>query len=175
MKKTLSVLMLSMLSLSSVSFAEEIVNTTNVAEQKDLTLKEKYKLACSNEELNQIIKKSMTYSNESSQNVTLINFDTIKYDKKTKMVNVWISYISKDEGRSTYIENLGQNYSNYGYTKMFKQFDIKNKKVKILDFINYDCSGTSIDEGRILSWDNIVPDSIDDLTLEELKSKIKTK
>lgn len=139
-----------------------------------LSADEEWGLACSKEELSELNFGEVIVSGSSASYVSASLPDTAKVDSKNKIIKVWMLYVATPEGRSGKIEDFGQNYRNYGYTKMLKVINLKKNETEILSYTNYKCNGIVLDANdQPLGRQAIVPNSIDETAIKDLRNKLK--
>jgi hypothetical protein len=135
---------------------------------------EDWGFACSKEELGNLSFGNVLFSSSSVASVSGAILDTTHVDYKNKVIKTWVLYIMTPQGRQSNIDNLGTQYNNYGYTKMLKVINLKNNTSEIMSYANYNCDGTLImSNSSRLGRDALIPGSIDDLMVKDLRKKFK--
>jgi hypothetical protein len=135
---------------------------------------EDWGLACSKEEIGNLNFGNVLISSSSVASVAGSIIDTAHVDYKNKVIKTWVLYVMTPQGRQSNIDNLGTQYNNYGYTKMLKVINLKNNTSEIMSYANYNCDGSLIvSNSSRLGRDALIPGSIDDLMVKDLRKKFK--
>ncbi len=113
-------------------------------------------------------------SSDGSTTGHFFDLETIKIDKKNKIIKVWVIRVASEKGRAKFSKFNG--FSNYGYQKMLWTVDYVNMKIKTNPSTFMDCDGSSIttllDDGK---WEELYPSSINELVVEEIIKKYNLK
>lgn len=155
-KLILSLLTLSL--ISTVSFAEPV---------------------CANYELSWIhdSRYISTGSNVTSESIIIDN-ETLKIDKKNKTIQVWAIFVSNEEGKSQRLEQWGDKYVQYGYSKYLYLINYSKKLLMIKSISEYSCNGgtlTNANNPNKADWNDIVPDSSNEAILKTIMKKYNLK
>lgn len=131
-------------------------------------------LVCSLEELKALNLGELLVSGSGSAAVASSLINTAQVDYKNKTIKVWVLYTMTPLGRQNNINSFGSDYNEYGYTKQLKFINLKNNNSEILAYANYNCNGTVIISNTApLGKDAIIPGSIDDSLVKDLRKKFK--
>ena len=117
-------------------------------------------------------------------NLSLVFFDTktAQYNKNTKTVKGWFKYMITPSGRLEYIKRArnGGYYNSYWHEDLvakilFEEFNLTNNKVRVLSVTDYDSNDNNIYsyEDDKPNWEEIVPDSVSEQILDELKKRYR--
>lgn len=169
MKKLVLLLVCSTLFLStSVLNAEE---TTEPKEQESLFPD----FVCVDSVTFSLMPKNMdaTLEADSSDAVYLTLDKAESIDKKGKTVKIWITKFVKWDNQASYVRDYGSKYEKYGYSKYLALIDTKNKKLKVLTEVDYNCDGSVIETHTNANWGNIIPGSVMDILRIQLAKKYK--
>ena len=92
-----------------------------------------------------------------------IDKKSLLYDKATGMIDFWV------------IKQV-INHKQVGLLKAKQKFDTKQHKVTTITVTAYRCNGESLgSESGNGKWNDIVPGSVDDMLVEDLKNLLKIK
>lgn len=92
-----------------------------------------------------------------------IDKKSLLYDKATGMIDVWVIHQT-------------MNHKQIGLLKVKRKFDTKQHKETIITATGFLCNGESFgSESGNGKWREIVPGSINDILVEELKNLLKIK
>jgi hypothetical protein len=131
-------------------------------------------LACSEEEIGKLSFGELIVSSSGATAVAASIVNTAQVDYKNKTIKVWVLYVMTPLGRQRNIDSLGTEYNGYGYTKQLKVITLKNNSSEIMSYANYNCDGSIIvSNTQPLGRDAIVPGSIDDTLVKDLRKKFK--
>lgn len=112
-------------------------------------------------------KQENRYINSSIQatdlSATVIDKESIIYDKKNQTIICWVIYQTISMPK-------------VGVFKLKKEFNLNNKKIRILSRDALSCNGEAIwSSNEIKEWDDISPQSADELALKSLKKYLNIK
>ncbi len=100
-----------------------------------------------------------------------LDLETIKIDKKNKIIKVWIIREVSEKGRSAYTQKI-DGFSNFGYERTLWTIDYANMRLNIETTYATNCDGSTI---MIISgdgkWDNISPSSINEAVVKKIMQK----
>jgi uncharacterized protein YxeA len=131
-------------------------------------------LSCSQEEIGRLSFGELLVSSSSAIAVAASIVNTAQVDYKNKVIKVWVLYVVTPAGRQRNIDSLGYQYNNYGYAKQLKVINLKSNTTEIVSYANYNCNGSIIVSNTApLGIDAIVPGSIDDSLVKDLRKKFK--
>jgi hypothetical protein len=119
-----------------------------------------------------------------ADNSSWVFFDTktAQYNKNTKTVKGWFKYMITPSGRLENIKRaiIGGYYNSYQFDELaavilFEEFSLTNNKYRPLIAIYYDSNGNNIYDYKYdkPNWDEIVPDSVSEQILDELKKRYR--
>lgn len=117
----------------------------------------------------------------SGQQIASSYFDTktIKIDKKNKAIDVWIIYALNVYGREFWINQSGNEYQNLGVKKLKMRFFYAENTRILLEVVNSNCNGstisTTLNPNPNPTADSIVPNSLDEILIEDIKKKYNLK
>lgn len=104
-----------------------------------------------------------------------LDLETIKIDKKNKIIKAWTIVESSEKGRAMFTKAV-DGFSNYGYIKMLRTIDYANMRFKSRPVSYTNCDGSTIvtdpDDGI---WRELVPESLDELVTKEIMEKYNLK
>lgn len=139
----------------------------------------KWSLACTDSELQVYNPSSNRYFSVGGSNdypLILADTKTISIDRKKKLIKVWTTWLASDSGRQSYINQLGNNYSDYGVMKKLGIIDYGNMRSSIISYVDYSCSGNTIFIRDYKSeFTNIIPDSVMEGITQEIMKKYNLK
>lgn len=169
MKSALSKVAL-LVGLSVVLMGNTGEATPNTTETED-----EWFMACTLDELDDTIGEGEELIGISDELSVTLHTDTIKViDRKKKLVSAWVTYYVTLEGQQSNINEYGVNYGEVGYMRQFKVFNLKNKSVSLNQSASYSCGGNNLSSNSYKTeYDHIVPGSLDESVLIELKAKTK--
>lgn len=124
---------------------------------------------CSNAEVLQFTPTNLQIIGTGTATVSVIEKGSIKVDKKANTATVWVTYVAKPLMTENWTRDIGYKYSELGYVKQLKVFNLSTHKYKVLSSTPYKCNGVSL--GSIDSdgtWDYVVPGSIDDMLIKSI-------
>ncbi len=110
---------------------------------------------------------------DASDSIFMTSDKAESVDKKSKSVKIWITKFAKWDNQASHIRDYGAKYEKYGYSKYLTLIDTKNKKVKLLTEVDYNCDGSVIETSGNGNWGNIVPGSVMDSLRIQLAQKYK--
>ena len=104
-----------------------------------------------------------------------IDTQTIKIDRQSKIIEVWVLKFASEKGRNTMIESMNSRYSDFGYSKELTIFNYGKMHSGIKEVQNFRCDGSVIQSEDTLTpkMRNIAPYSMRDLIIQELMKKYK--
>ena len=113
-----------------------------------------------------------------------IFFDTktAEYDKKTKILTGWSVWFYTPYGREQYIQkakefNFYNSYKddNLSYSIQKDRWSLNSNKRMILNYTDYSTEGSVVDQSTYKNpkWDEIVPGTIGEVILENLKKRYR--
>ena len=162
------------LKVSSALFGIILIGATNLLADSASGQEENWGFTCSNEQVRNFMPENMVIGASGNTSVLVYDGKSLQVEKKNKMVKMWITYIAFPQGTENMVKQVGENYSEYGYAKHLKFYDIKNKRTKIISIANYTCSGNALDIiNEDLGWVTTVPDSLDDVVMAKIKKEYK--
>ena len=118
----------------------------------------------------------------SSSDWIFFDTKTAEYDKKTKILTGWFTWFRTPYGREKTIESAKRGgyydpyrHDNHSYTKKKDRWSLNSNKRMILNYTDYSTEGSVLYQPTIENpkWDEIVPDSIGEEMLENLKKRYR--
>lgn len=91
---------------------------------------------------------------------------SIVYDKSNQKIKVWIINQTKSA-----------KYKGQAILKVYREFNLKNNQVRVIEAISYECNGMPLDgsqEGES-NWERIIPESGNEFVLNSLKRYLNIK
>lgn len=119
-------------------------------------------LYCEDKDVN-LFSANNEYINSSTNWVAGAIPSTLKYNKKTGTHTIWVTFITQSENQNAI--NMG-----VGYTKQFKEINLKANKTRVLSTVIYRCDGTQVESFGAEEWYHVVPNSLDEDILSFVKS-----
>ena len=113
-----------------------------------------------------------------------IFFDTktAKYDKKTKILTGWFTRIYTPYGREQYIQKAKEfnfynpyKHDNLSYSIQKERWSLSSNRRMLLNFADYSTEGSVVEQSTFKNpeWDEILPNSIGEEILENLKKRYR--
>ena len=96
------------------------------------------------------------FSNSSVYGNSVFDKKSIVYDKVNQKIVCWVIYQDFESPK-------------YGKYKVFWEYNLKNNQVRVIEANGYKCNGKLINEESKGDWYNIVPNSANELVLNNLK------
>ncbi len=146
---------------SALSYYAKACEMSNEAACKDSTRLQNEMPVCTQDELSFLNDKRYFDVASSDTNPSIVaDAKTIRIDKKNKVIQVWITFISNQKERDSWIQKYGQDYNNYGYYKSLYIINYGNMTYKTNTGTNYNCDGSPIKSFGASEWKSIIPDSV---------------
>lgn len=124
---------------------------------------------CTNDEVLQFAPNNVQIIGTGSATVSTIEKGSIKVDKKANTATVWVTYIAKPLMTENWTREIGYKYSELGYIKQLKVFNLTTRKYTILSSTPYKCNGVSLGSIDVDgTWDYVVPGSIDEKLINSI-------
>jgi len=107
---------------------------------------------------------------------------TAEYDKKTKILTGWFTWFHTPYGREQTIESAKRGgfydpyqYDNCSYTRQKDRWSLNSNKRMILNYMDYSTERRVVYQSTFKNtyWDEIVPDTVGEEILENLKKRYK--
>ena len=113
-----------------------------------------------------------------------IFFDTktAKYDKKTKILTGWFTWIYTPYGREQYIQKAKEfnfynsyKHDNLSYSIRKERWSLSSNRQMILNYADYSTEGSVVDQSTYKNpeWDEMPPNSMGEEILENLKKRYR--
>ena len=101
----------------------------------------------------------------------VVDAQTIRIDRKNKVIQVWTTWIFNQKGRDEWIQNLGQSYNNVGYFKDLEFINYGNMTNKSNTTTFYNCDGSPIENNGASEWKSIIPGSVMEIITQAIMKK----
>ena len=116
---------------------------------------------CSEDELSFLNDKRYFFVASSDMNPAIVaDAQTIRIDRKNKVIQVWITWIANQKNRDSWIQIYGQSYNNFGHYKDLEFINYGNMTNKSNTTTFYNCDGSSIETSGAVGWNSIIPGSV---------------
>ncbi len=118
----------------------------------------------------------------SSSDWIFFDTKTAEYDKKTKILTGWFTWFRTPYGREKTIESAKRGgyydpyrHDNHSYTKQKDRWSLSSNRRMILNVAYYSTEGNVVDQSTYKNpeWDEILPGSIGEVILENLKKRYR--
>ncbi len=159
--------MRNLLLLLTVLILSANANTNANPEQAD----EPWGYTCTNDEVLTSLPSNVEIVGRSNTSTSVIDKKAIKVDRKAGTATVWVTYLAFPEMTADWTKEYGSKFSNLGYIKQLKIFNLKQGKYKSVTSTYYRCNGTTIETLGQSDWGYVVEGSIDDTMVKYLKTK----
>lgn len=137
------------------------------------------KFACEQNELSELTDKRYFDVPGSAQFPRIVSdTKTVKIDRNNKTIKIWRIFVVSKQGRQLEKQQVGRNgsYNSFGYEKHLDIIDYSMMRSSMKTITTYKCDGNSIETFKGNgTWDDIVPGSVMEGSMEAIIKKYKLK
>lgn len=124
-----------------------------------------YQFECTDDQLKKFASTDLVYADYSTASEIYYSKNSVRFDKKSKVVQTWTHDFLTPTGASGFHYN-----KRAGVLKTLRRFDTKSKESVMIAFAVYSCDGDTLESMTIYnpSWDPVVPGSTAESVMKDL-------